>query len=239
MLGSPGASQPLNTRLCLSSTLAFSLCLMPLTLAVGAITPFSGPSAPPPPFLTATQRVHPPHLPSSPGPPLCTSNMTTLLTTNLTNKTKENKRPKNPFPCSPLSQELVTWPRAARAVFTHTCPMDMFPGLAMCVCLLLQYLLQSCSCKCPCSPPCSATNVCFQQPVQSSLAPWGGRAGPRGISRSTNLNGTLEDCGDTSSFVVKSEFLLWNGPNENRHFHVRTPCAEAFWLVSGESRMST
>jgi len=106
VLGSPGASQPLNTRLCLSSTLAFSLCLMPLTLAVGAITPFSGPSAPPPPFLTATQRVHPPHLPSSPGPPLCTSNMTTLLTTNLTNKTKENKRPKNPISMLPTESRV-------------------------------------------------------------------------------------------------------------------------------------
>jgi hypothetical protein len=28
-------------------------------------------------IITATQRVHPPHLPSSPGPPLCTSNMAT------------------------------------------------------------------------------------------------------------------------------------------------------------------
>jgi hypothetical protein len=35
-------------------------------------------SAPPLPSLTATQRVHPPHLSSSPGPPPCTSNMASL-----------------------------------------------------------------------------------------------------------------------------------------------------------------
>jgi hypothetical protein len=45
-------------------------------------------------------------------------------------------RQKTQFQCYPLNQDLVTWPRSARAVFTHTYPMfpgyilDMFPALA-------------------------------------------------------------------------------------------------------------
>jgi hypothetical protein len=40
---------------------------MPLKLAVGATPVLIGSFAPPLPSLTATQRVHPPHLPSSLG----------------------------------------------------------------------------------------------------------------------------------------------------------------------------
>jgi hypothetical protein len=78
VLGSPGASQPLNVfTYAFSSTSAFSLRLTPLRLAVGATPAFIGASAPPLPSLTAAQRVHPSHLPSSLRPTLYTSNMTT------------------------------------------------------------------------------------------------------------------------------------------------------------------
>ena len=128
-----GLLSPWISGYAFSSTLAFSLRLMPLRLAVGATPSFPGPSAPPPPFLTATQRVHPPHWPSSPGPPLCTSNMTTLSNDKLNklDKSKENNRGKKTISMLPTNQELVTWPRSARVVFTHTCPLDMFPALAI------------------------------------------------------------------------------------------------------------
>jgi hypothetical protein len=71
VLGSSRASQPLNILVyAFSSTLAFSLRLMPLRLAVCAASTIPDSSAPALPSLITTQRDHPPHLTSSLTPPL-------------------------------------------------------------------------------------------------------------------------------------------------------------------------
>ena len=132
-LGSPRASQPLNIfAYASSSTSAFSLRLMPLRLAVGATPACIGSSAPQLPSLTAAQRVHPPHLPSSLRPPLYTSNMTPPLYIGHDDlnqrQTQQKGRTENQFPCSLLTQDLVTRSRSARAFFTHACQSEHVPG---------------------------------------------------------------------------------------------------------------
>jgi hypothetical protein len=130
------ASQPLNIfAYVVSSTSAFSLRLMPFRLAVGSTPALTGSSAPPLPSLTVAQRVHPHHLPSSLH---YTSNMTPPLYIGHDDlnqrQTQQKGRTENQFPCSLLTQDLVTPSRSARAFFTHTCQSGHVPGPCSCPC---------------------------------------------------------------------------------------------------------